>query len=151
MVEKRATVIWQGDLRNGRGEVSTPDGVLQSIPLNYPQRFEAATGASPEELIAAAHAGCFSMALAGELAKAGHPPVQLSTEAAVRIEGKPGAWRISTSHLMVRGDVPGLDEATFGRVAQQAKEACPVSRALQGNVEITLEAMLEREVAAQAR
>ncbi len=143
MPDKQATVVWTGDLRQGHGEVSTPDGILQRTPITYVQRFENAPGASPEELIAAAHAGCFSMALASDLSRQGHPPAQLATRATVTVEPERGGWTITRSHIQVQGQVPGIDDAQFQRSARQAEESCPVSRALHANVEITLEAALQ--------
>ncbi len=142
MAEKQATVVWNGDLRKGRGAVSTPDGVLQQVPLSYGQRFENAPGASPEELIAAAHAGCFSMALASNLAREGHPPSELVTRATVTVDQRPEGWTITRSHLAVQGQVPGIDDRTFQELARRAEQDCPVSRALQGNLEISLDAAL---------
>lgn len=144
MPEKQATVVWEGDLRRGHGEASTPDGTLQHVPLTFPQRFESAPGASPEELIAAAHAGCFSMALAGGLAQRGHAPARLTTRAVVTIEPLRGGWTITRSHLSVRAEVLGIEEDAFQEVAREAKDSCPVSRALEGNVEMILTASLAR-------
>jgi osmotically inducible protein OsmC len=142
MPEKRAEVVWTGDLRRGEGEVTAASGVFRHVPISYGRRFEREPGTSPEELIAAAHASCFTMALAGLLAKEGHPPARLETSATVSIEPEAGDWKVTRSELQVKGQVPGLDAAAFQQAAERAKEACPVSRALKGNVEITLEASL---------
>ncbi|HOG46401.1 MAG TPA: OsmC family protein [Anaerolineae bacterium] len=142
MTEKRAEVIWRGDLRRGRGEATAESGIFERAPISFAKRFEREAGTSPEELIAAAHAGCFSMALAEELAQEGHPPDQLVTHATVAIEPQGGGWKITRSQLEVTGQVAGIDASAFLQAAQRAKAGCPVSQALQGNVEITLEAAL---------
>ncbi len=145
MTEKHAEVIWQGDLRQGKGEATVESGVLQRAPISFAKRFEREPGTSPEELIAAAHAGCFSMALAGELAQRGRAPDELVTRATVAIEAKDGGWKITRSQLEVSGKVPGINAATFQQAAEEAKVACPVSQALRGNVEVTLRAVLVPE------
>ena len=150
MPQKQATAVWRGNLREGRGEVSTRDAVLKQVPLSYAQRFGAAPGASPEELIAAAHAGCYSMALASNLADQGYPPDQLTTHATVTVEIKGGDWTITHSHLRVEAQVPGISTHTFQDLARYAKEECPVSKALQRNVDISLDVALV-PVAAQAQ
>lgn len=143
MAGREATVVWRGNLRHGRGEASTPNGTLQGVPLTYARRFQEAPGASPEQFMAAAHAGCFSMALAAGLEQRGHPPAQLTTRATVTIEPRAGSWAITRSQLEVNGQVPGIDSRTFEEAAREAQEMCPVSRALAGNVEISLTASLE--------
>jgi len=142
--ERRADVVWQGDLMSGRGEiVSSGSGALSNLNVNWASRTESSDGStSPEELIAAAHASCFSMALSHGLAQAGSPADELQVSAVVSFEQVEGGWKVARSALDVTGTVPGMDEAAFQNAAEQAKEGCPVSGALAGNVEITLEARL---------
>ena len=141
---RRAEVVWKGDLANGSGEiVSSGSGALPSLNVNWTSRTEESGGStSPEELIAAAHASCFSMALSHGLAQAGHAPDQLDVSAVVTFEQVEGGWKIATSELEVQGTVPGMDEAAFREAAEQAKDGCPVSGALKGNVEMTVKARL---------
>jgi lipoyl-dependent peroxiredoxin len=140
-VESNAAATWQGDLMGGSGNVRVASGAFPEQALTWRARAESReSGTSPEELIAAAHAGCFAMALSFGLANAGHPPEQLDTSAAVRFQAGPG---ITSIHLTVRGRVPGLDPGAFEQAAEQAKANCPVSKALSGVPEITLEASLE--------
>jgi lipoyl-dependent peroxiredoxin len=139
--ERRAEVTWQGDLTGGSGEVErVGSGSFGGLDVTWASRTEEPGGkTSPEELIAAAHAACFSMALASGLAKAGNPPERLSTSATVTFV--PGTG-ITRSALEVEGTVPGLDEDGFRKAAEQAKEDCPVSGALKGNVELEVTARL---------
>jgi lipoyl-dependent peroxiredoxin len=140
--KRRAEVTWQGDLMSGSGRIdSVGSGAFGPLDVTWASRSEEASGGktSPEELIAAAHAACFSMALSHGLAQAGHAPEQLATSAESTFV--PGTG-ITTMALTVEGRVPGLDEDGFKQAAQQAKENCPVSSALKGNVEITLDARL---------
>jgi osmotically inducible protein OsmC len=139
--ERRAQVTWNGDLMNGNGTIeSVTSGVLGALPVSWPSRAEEPNGqTSPEELIAAAHASCFSMALAHGLAGAGNAPESLSTSATVTFV--PGTG-ITKSVLEVTGVVPGLTEDEFRTAAEGAKENCPVSKALRGNVELELTARL---------
>lgn len=140
--DRRAEVTWQGSLMEGSGTiVSTTSGAIGEQQVSWPARSEDATGGktSPEELIAAAHAACFSMALSNGLAKDGHAPDELRTSATVTFQPGEGITRIA---LTVEGRVPGLDAAAFQEAARTAKENCPVSKALAGVPEITLEARL---------
>jgi osmotically inducible protein OsmC len=139
--ERRAEVTWQGDLTGGSGEIErVGSGVLGPLDVTWASRAEDPAGrTSPEELIAAAHAACFSMALAGGLAKAGNPPEALSTSATVTFV--PGTG-ITRSVLEVEGSVPGMDEDAFRSAAEEAKDGCPVSQALKGNVELEVTARL---------
>jgi lipoyl-dependent peroxiredoxin len=139
--ERRAEVTWQGDLTGGSGEVErVGSGTFGGLDVTWASRTEEPGGkTSPEELIAAAHAACFSMALAGGLAKAGNPPEQLSTSATVTFV--PGTG-ITRSVLEVEGSVPGMDEDAFRSAAEEAKDGCPVSQALKGNVELEVTARL---------
>jgi lipoyl-dependent peroxiredoxin len=139
--ERRAEVSWSGDLLNGSGTIeSVGTGAFGPLPVTWKDRAEEPGGnTSPEELIAAAHAACFSMALSGALAREGNPPEALSTTATVTFV--PGTG-ITKSVIDVRGTVPGLDEAGFRKAAEAAKENCPVSQALKGNVELEVSARL---------
>ncbi|TAJ72788.1 MAG: OsmC family peroxiredoxin [Phenylobacterium sp.] len=137
---RKAHAVWRGTGRDGDGALTTDSGVLKDSPYSYRTRFEGQPGTNPEELIAAAHAGCFTMALAFRLQVEGYTPSELATEAAVSLDQEGGGFRISRSALSVRAEVPGLDEATLARIAADAEQNCPVSRVL--NAEITLDARL---------
>jgi osmotically inducible protein OsmC len=139
--ERKASVTWQGDLMSGHGTIeSVTSGVLGPLEVDWANRAEDAQGkTSPEELIAAAHAACFAMALSNVLAKDGHAPERLETSATVTFVAGTG---ITKSALTVAGTVPGLDEDAFRQAAEEAKENCPVSSALKGNVELELDAQL---------
>ena len=139
--DRRAEVVWQGSLREGSGTiVSTTSGVIGEQPVTWVNRSEdAPTATSPEELIAAAHASCYSMSLSGALARAETPPTELRTSATVTFQPGEGITKIA---LTVEGNVPGIDEDGFREAAQTAKESCPVSKALAGVPEISLEARL---------
>jgi osmotically inducible protein OsmC len=142
-VERSAQVTWNGDLMKGAGEIhEVPSGAFGPLQVSWAARSEEQSGGktSPEELIAAAHASCFAMALSNGLAKAGNPPEQLDTSATVTFV--PGTG-ITKSALTVVGRVPGMDEAAFQDAAEDAKENCPVSNALKNNVELTLDARLQ--------
>jgi len=139
-VESSASATWNGDLMGGRGSVRPASGAFAELPLTWRQRAESReSGTSPEELIAAAHAGCFAMALSHGLAGGGHPPESLETGARVGFQAGEG---ITGIHLSVRGRVPGLDQDAFQEAAEAAKRTCPVSQAL-ASVPISLEATLE--------
>jgi osmotically inducible protein OsmC len=137
---RKAKAVWNGTGRDGTGHLFSDSGVLASTPYSFNTRFENEKGTNPEELIAAAHAGCFTMALAFGLQRAGFTPTELSTEAAVSLEPEGAGFRISRSALTLRASVPDLDQAEFARLAQDAEKNCPVSKAL--NAEITLDAKL---------
>lgn len=137
---RKAKAVWRGTGREGSGTLSTDSGVLADTPYSFKTRFENEKGTNPEELIAAAHAGCFTMALAFQLQGAGYTPTELATEAAVALEPEGQGFRIRRSALALRAAVPGLDEATFARLATDAEKNCPVSKLL--NAEITLDAKL---------
>jgi lipoyl-dependent peroxiredoxin len=139
--DRRADVVWEGSLMEGSGTVtSVGSGALPQLPVTWTSRAESPEGrTSPEELIAAAHAACFSMALSNALAQAGNPPERLETSATVTFV--PGTG-ITKSALTVKGRVPGVDEQAFREAAEGAKEGCPVSIALKGNVELSVEASL---------
>jgi osmotically inducible protein OsmC len=137
---RKAKAVWRGGGRDGGGDLSTDSGVLAETPYSFRTRFENEKGTNPEELIAAAHAGCFTMALAFALQSAGYTPTELTTEAAVALEPEGKGFRISRSALTLRARVPNLDEAAFARLAGDAEKTCPVSRVL--NAAITLDAKL---------
>ena len=135
---RKATAVWKGDLKKGNGTMSAPSGVLDDAAYTFATRFENKPGTNPEELIAAAHAGCFSMALSAELGKAGITPQSIETTAAVTLETVDGKPTVTRSHLTVIGRVPGIDSAKFLQIAEGAKAGCPISRLLRA--EITMEA-----------
>jgi lipoyl-dependent peroxiredoxin len=137
---RKAKAVWRGTGRAGTGNLSTGSGVLADTPYSFRTRFESEKGTNPEELIAAAHAGCFTMALAFQLQGAGFTPTELSTEAAVSLDQEGQGFRITRSALTLRASVPNLDEATFNRLAGEAEKNCPVSKVL--NAAITLDAKL---------
>jgi lipoyl-dependent peroxiredoxin len=140
----KGSAVWRGDLASGKGETSTASGVVQAAPISWQTRAnERAAGTSPEELLAAAHASCFSMALSARLGKNGTPPSELKVDAEVAFgKNAAGGFAILSSTLKVAAKVPGVDPAKFQELAADAKENCPVSAALKGNVSITLEARL---------
>ncbi|HEY3694522.1 OsmC family protein [Phenylobacterium sp.] len=138
---RKARAAWRGTGRDGQGDLTTDSGVLAETPFSFHTRFENEKGTNPEELVAAAHAGCFTMALAFQLQAAGYEPAELRTEAAVTLEPEGDGFRISKSALTLTAEVPGLDRETFDRLAQAAEKGCPVSKVL--NAEITLEATLK--------
>ena len=137
---RKAKAVWRGTGRAGTGNLTTDSGVLDNTPYSFKTRFENEKGTNPEELIAAAHAGCFTMALAFQLQGAGFTPTELSTEAAVSLDQEGQGFRIKSSALTLRASVPNLDEATFNKLAGDAEKNCPVSKVL--NAEITLDAKL---------
>src|SRR5438270_2808555 len=143
--ERRADVVWEGNLREGHGEItSTGSGALRSLPVTWEARAGQSGGkTSPEELIAAAHAACYCMALSNGLAEAGHAPERLQASAVCTFEAGEAGARIASVALDLQARVPGMDEAEFQKAAEGAKENCPVSKALKGNVEITLKAKLD--------
>jgi lipoyl-dependent peroxiredoxin len=142
-IERNAHATWEGDLRGGSGKFDLGSGAISGQEVTFASRFEEPGGkTSPEELIAAAHATCFSMALAGGLARTGHPPTRLETDGLVTLDQVDGAFRITSVKLSVRGEVDGLDEEAFRAAAEEAKEGCPVSNALADSIEISLEATL---------
>lgn len=140
-IKRRASAVWRGTGKEGTGSLSTQSKTLSDTPYSFTARFGDGKGTNPEELIAAAHAGCFSMATAFQLSGAGHPPESLHTEATLTIEQEATGWRIAAVHLVLRAKVPGIDAAAFQQLAETAKANCPVSKVL--NATITLESMLE--------
>jgi lipoyl-dependent peroxiredoxin len=143
-IERSARATWTGDLKSGQGEFDLESShTVEHEEVTFASRFEQPGGkTSPEELIAAAHATCFSMALSNGLAQAGHAPTKLETDAQVTLDDADGGFSITSIHLTVRGEVNGLDEAGFKQAAEEAKQNCPVSKALAAVPEITLDASL---------
>ena len=137
---RKAKAVWRGTGRAGNGALTSDSGVLADTPYSFKTRFENDKGTNPEELIAAAHAGCFTMALAFGLQAAGFTPTELTTEAAVTLEPEGQGFRISRSALTLRAQVPNLDQTAFARIARDAEKNCPVSKVL--NAAITLDAKL---------
>jgi osmotically inducible protein OsmC len=141
---RRAEATWSGDLQTGKGTVSAvTSGAFAELPVSWAARTETSDGrTSPEELVAAAHAACFSMAFSNELAKTGHPAERLDVSAEVTFDKRDAGWRVTTSALTVEGRVPGMSAAEFEKLAQAAKDGCPISKALAGNVELSVKASL---------
>ena len=140
MLKRKASAVWNGSLKEGTGKISSGSGVLNATQYSFGSRFEEGIGTNPEELIAAAHAGCFSMALSGQLTNAGHPPESVQTEATVKMEKTDAGFTVTGVHLDVVAKVPGIDQAGFETAANNAKTGCPISRLL--NAEITMTAKL---------
>ncbi|MGA2861426.1 MAG: OsmC family protein [Steroidobacteraceae bacterium] len=140
-MKRTASAIWSGDLKSGHGALATHSGVLKDTPYSFATRFEAAHGTNPEELIAAAHAGCFTMALSASLGKAGFTPKRLATQATVSLDLVSGNWTVTGVHLENEAWVPGIGAETFAQIAADAKANCPISRLLRA--EISLHAKLE--------
>jgi osmotically inducible protein OsmC len=140
-MKRKASAEWRGDLKSGKGAVSTESGALRSTPYSFTTRFEGEKGTNPEELIAAAHAGCFTMALSAELGKASLVPESLLTTATVTLEKVDADWTITGSHLEVTGKVPGASVEAFRAAAEAAEKGCPISRLLKAK--ITMDAKLE--------
>jgi lipoyl-dependent peroxiredoxin len=146
MAKRTASAVWEGNLREGKGKVKLGSGAFEG-QYSFSSRFEEGTGTNPEELIGAAHAGCFSMALAAGLTCAGHNPKRISTTANVSLEKVGEGFKITTIELNTEGEVPGIDEQTFLDAAESAKKNCPVSQALAG-VDIKLNATFVKSAAA---
>lgn len=140
-MKRKASAVWQGGLKDGKGTISTDSGVLANTQYSFSTRFEDGAGTNPEELIAAAHAGCFSMALSGQLGAAGLTAESINTTASVSLEKTDAGFAITKVHLDVTAKVPGADQAAFEKATNNAKTGCPVSKVL--NAEITMEAKLE--------
>ena len=141
---RRAEATWSGDLTSGSGAVSAvSSGVFRDLPVTWAARTEAPEGkTSPEELVAAAHAACYSMAFSAQLGRNGTPPTRLDVSSEVTFAQVEGGWKVESSQLKVRGEVPGISEEDFLRIAEAAKDGCPISGALKGNVELSVEATL---------
>jgi lipoyl-dependent peroxiredoxin len=137
MKKRRATAVWKGSGKEGSGVVSTQSSVLNKTQYSYSSRFEEGTGTNPEELIAAAHAGCFAMKLSFILGEAGYKPDELNVECTITLDGP-----ITQSQLVLKGKIPGIDKAKFQACAEDAKKSCPISQSLNPNIKVTLEASL---------
>lgn len=140
-MKRSANAVWTGDLRSGKGTLSTESGVLSDAAYSFKTRFEDGKGTNPEELVAAAHAGCFSMALSFELQRAGLKADRIATKADVTIEQKDGGFAVTAVHLTLKAKIPGASQATFENAANTAKAGCPISKLLKAD--ITLDAQLE--------
>ncbi|MBZ5679689.1 MAG: OsmC family protein [Acidobacteriia bacterium] len=140
-MQRKASAVWKGGLKDGKGTVSATSGVLNNTPYSFTTRFENTPGTNPEELIAAAHAACFSMALSAQLGGANLTPESISTAATLTMEKLDSGWTITAVHLDVTARVPKADEAAFRKAAEDAKKGCPVSKVLNAN--ITMNAKLE--------
>ena len=140
-MERSASAIWHGDLKKGTGALTTQSHVLNDTPYSFHTRFEDGAGTNPEELIAAAHAGCFTMALSSQLTSAEHPPSTIETTAPVTMETTDDGPTITKIHLSTHATIPGIEKSTFDELAKKAKDGCPVSRLLK-SAEITLDVTL---------
>lgn len=138
---RKGSAEWRGGLKDGKGTVSTDSGVLSTVPYSFGTRFENAKGTNPEELVAAAHAGCFSMALSAQLGGAGLTPQSIRTTASVTLEKVDAGFAVTAVHLAVTAKIPGADRAAFEKAANEAKAGCPISKLLKAP--ITMEAKLE--------
>jgi lipoyl-dependent peroxiredoxin len=136
-MKRTANAVWNGDLKQGKGTISTQSGVLKQTQYSFSTRFENGVGTNPEELIAAAHAGCSTMAVSAFLGAEGYKPEELSTQAAATLEQVDGNWTITAIHLDLTGKVPGVDAAKFDEIADKAKAGCPVSRVLKAEITLT--------------
>ena len=140
-MKRKASAVWRGGLKDGKGTISSESGVLKETQYSFSTRFENGIGTNPEELIAAAHAGCFSMAFSAELGKAGITPESIHTTANITMDKTDAGWTVTESHLDVAAKIPGVDPAKFTAAANAAKAGCPISRLLKANV--TMDAKLE--------
>jgi lipoyl-dependent peroxiredoxin len=140
-MKKTASAHWQGGIKDGKGTISTQSGALKDAPYGFNTRFEDQPGTNPEELLGAAHAGCFSMALSKELGDAGMTAESIETRAEVTLDKQEGGFAITAVHLTLKARIPGADRAAFEKAVETAKNGCPVSKVL--NAEITLEAVLD--------
>jgi lipoyl-dependent peroxiredoxin len=140
-MKRKASAVWRGGLKDGKGAISSESGVLKETQYSFSTRFENGIGTNPEELIAAAHAGCFSMACSAELGKAGITPESIHTSATITMDKTDAGWTITESHLDVAAKILGVDPAKFTAAANAAKAGCPISRLLKANV--TMDAKLE--------
>lgn len=141
-MKRSASAIWKGGIKTGSGSISTETGALDKVPYGFKSRFEDGPGTNPEELIGAAHAGCFSMALSLMLGEADLEPERIETRAQVQLDKTDDGFKISAVHLDVKAKVPGTDAETFAKIADKAKQGCPVSKVLAG-AKITMDATLE--------
>ncbi|MDX1370335.1 OsmC family protein [Pseudomonas sp.] len=140
-MKKTASAHWQGGIKDGKGTISSESGALKKVPYGFNTRFEDQPGSNPEELLGAAHAGCFSMALSKELGDAGMTAESIDTRAEVTLDKQDGGFAITAVHLSLRAKIPGADRTAFEKAVETAKNGCPVSKVL--NAAITLEAILD--------
>jgi len=140
-MQRKASAVWNGDLKSGKGKISSASGVLKDTQYSFGTRFENGVGTNPEELIAAAHAGCFAMAFSAELGKAGFTPTSINVTAVVSLEKTDAGWTVTESDLEMTAKIPGIDQEKFISIANGAKAGCPISRLL--NAKVTLDAKLE--------
>jgi lipoyl-dependent peroxiredoxin len=145
---RKASAVWTGSLKEGKGTISTESGALSKTQYSFATRFENGRGTNPEELIAAAHAGCFTMALSAQLGNAGITPESLETTAAVTLEKLDAGFTITKVHLDVAARIPGADEAAFEKAAENAKAGCPISRLLKAEITMTARLLGERATSA---
>lgn len=136
-MERKANAVWRGGLKDGKGEFSAQSGVFSNTPYSFRTRFEDAPGTNPEELIAAAHAACFSMALSAQLGAANLSPESINTTANLKMEKQDAGWTITTVHLDVHARIPNADDAAFQKAAEAAKAGCPVSKVLKAQITMT--------------
>ena len=139
-MKRTGSAVWRGDIKGGKGEISTQSGTLNNTQYSFATRFENGIGTNPEELIAAAHAGCFAMAFSLILGNAGFTPESIDARATVSLEKQDAGFAITTSHLEVTSRIPGIDEATYQKLAGEAEKNCPVSKVL--NARISMDAKL---------
>ena len=136
-MKRTATAVWNGSLKDGSGTLTAPGGALNATAYSFNSRFATGVGTNPEELIAAAHAGCFAMALSAALGEAGFKPERLEATAEVSLDNvPPKGWTVTTSHLVLNAKIPGIDAAKFDEIAAQAKANCPISRLLNANISL---------------
>ena len=140
-MQRKASAVWHGDLKTGQGSLSTASGVLKETQYSFSTRFENGIGTNPEELVGAAHAGCFAMAFSAELGQAGFTPAAIHATATVTMDKTDAGWTVTESHLDLAAKIPGIDNARFQSIAGAAKAGCPISRLL--NAKVTLNARLE--------
>src|ERR1041385_3296668 len=140
-MKRKASAVWRGDLKSGKGNISTESGVLKETQYSFSTRFENGVGTNPEELIGAAHAGCFSMSFSAELGKVGITPESIHTTATITMDKTDAGFTVTESHLDVTAKIPGVDKAKVLEVANAAKAGCPISRLL--NAKVTMDAKLE--------
>ena len=141
-MQRKASAVWQGNLKGGKGTISTASGVLSNTQYSFSSRFEEGIGTNPEELIAASHAGCFSMALSAQLGEAGLTADRIDTTATVTLEKTANGWEVTASHLDLRAKVPGASQEAFQTAASNAEKGCPISKLLKAK--ITMQASLEK-------
>lgn len=141
-IKKNGSAVWKGDIKTGKGEISTESGALKGQPYGFNTRFEDKAGTNPEELLGAAHAACFSMAFSKILGEAGFEAKKIETQSEISLEKKDSGFSITLAHLTVKAQIPEIDEAKFNELSKKAKEGCPVSRLF--NSEITMQAQLDQ-------